>query len=81
MKRAKQEDGRQLKLDLRVSVEPVLAGAITGLTVAEVEQRAREHFRWAKQLYVLIRVMRTDGMERVPPPAARVPPCSCPERN
>jgi hypothetical protein len=75
------DDPKQLKLDFRVRLEPVLEEAVIGLPVAEVERRAREHWRWAHQLFLLGRVMRADGVPVVPRPAARVKPCPCPERN
>lgn len=81
MKPKKQDDARQLKLDFRVKLEPVLQAGVVGLSPEEVAARARAHFRWAKQLYVLHRVMVSDGMSRVPAPLPRVPQCSSPERN
>lgn len=81
MKPKKTNDPRQLKLEFRVRVEPVLEEAVIGLSPEEVERRAREHWRWAHQLFLLGRVMRADGIPAVPRPAARVPRCPCPERN
>lgn len=66
---------------LRVRVEPVLEQSIIGMEPEAVLRRARAHFRWAKQLYVLACVMEQDGVPRVPAPAPLPPPAPHPERN
>lgn len=72
MKPKKQDDTRQLKLDFRVRLEPALEQTVTGLSLDQVMIRARAHYRWAKQLYVLHRVMLADGIAQVPAPAERL---------
>jgi hypothetical protein len=74
-------DPRQLKLDFRVRLEPVLQETVAGLTLAEVLDLAKAHYRWGKQLFVLFDVMRADGVSLLPGPALRLPPCVHPERN
>lgn len=77
----RQEDTRQLKLNFRVRLEPVLEPTTYGLTPDEIDEQARAHYRWSKQLWLKATVMRRDGILVAPSPAPPLPPCPQPEWN